>query len=508
MTKTTLPESLCDVKAYPNESVESVVLYETHISWIFLAGEHAYKVKKPLKLNFLDYSTLEQRKHHCQEEVRLNSRYAKGLYLGVVPITLRGGHCCVDGLGEVVDFAVKMLRFPEGSLLSDRLDHDELRFDEVIELSRTIARFHHDASVADRHHCWGSPNSILENAFDNIRDLRASFLYESFSETLNEIGDWSDEFFSEHQLGFSQRRVSGFIRECHGDLHLANVVQWCDQFVPFDGIEFNDEFRWIDVMSDAAFLGMDLAVRGRPDLSHSFLNGYLEQTGDHASLPILRWYLIYRAMVRAKVAAITAAQHPPKTSIHADSVQDCHLHLNYAHRLTRPSQPNLWITHGVSGSGKTTGSEMIVQHHGAIRLRSDIERKRHFGLHPDQHPKTSIKHKVYCESANQATYTRLERLARGILRAGYSVVVDATFLKREHRDRFAQLAKHEASEFHIVDFQADEAVLRRRVTDRLAQGKDASDADIDVLESQLASQEPLTSSELAHVIRITPPDTI
>ena len=178
---------------------------------------------------------------------------------------------------------------------------------------------------------------------------------------------------------FSQRVANGFIRECHGDLHLANVIHWRGRLMPFDGIEFNDEFRWIDVMSDATFLAMDLAARGHLDLCRSFINAYLEQTGDHASLALLRWYLVYRALVRSKVASIRSEQAGQSESERKSALEDCQSHIELAYRFTLREPPCLWITHGLSGSGKTTGSECVVQRRGAIRLRSDLERKRHFG---------------------------------------------------------------------------------------------------------------------------------
>jgi predicted kinase len=300
--------------------------------------------------------------------------------------------------------------------------------------------------------------------------------------------------------------MNGFIRECHGDLHLSNVIHWRDQLIPFDGIEFNDEFRWIDVISDAAFLGMDFAARGHLDLCRSFINAYLEQTGDHASLALLRWYLVYRALVRAKVASIRAQQSGLSEHDRSAAHEDCKDHIDLAYRFTLPEQPCLWITHGLSGSGKTTGSELVVQRRGAIRLRSDIERKRHFGLSPTVHPDARIRAKLYCESANSATYGRLRRLAHSVLRAGYSVVIDAAFLKRPERELFSEMAANEGVGFAILDFHTDEQTLRQRVADRLARNDDASDADVGVLESQLASLEPLTEMEMQHVVDI--PDVV
>jgi hypothetical protein len=341
---------------------------------------------------------------------------------------------------------------------------------------------------------------------DNLQELRSNATDHDLAASLNVLDRWTTEYFDEHQSLFSQRLANGFIRECHGDLHLANVIHWQDRLMPFDGIEFNDEFRWIDVMSDAAFLAMDFAARRHLDLCRGFINAYLEQTGDHASLPLLRWYLVYRAMVRAKVASIRAQQPGQAESDRSVAHEDCRDHVDLAYRFTLREEPCLWITHGVSGSGKTSGSELVVQRRGAIRLRSDIERKRHFGLSPTERPDDRTKAKIYCRSAHHATYDRLRRLARGILHAGYSVVVDATFLHQHQRELFRELAGNEGAAFAILDFHTDQQTLRQRLADRMAQDTDASDADAQVLESQLVSLEPLTATEMQHVVEI--PDAV
>lgn len=500
-----LVAALREPDAYPSGGDGPVEVRETHISWVFLIDGFAYKVKKPITTNFLDYGTLAQRERFCHEEVRLDRRNAEDLYLGVAPITLDEGKVRVEGRGEAVEYAVKMRRFPDDALLSDRLETGKLSTAEVFQLASAVAGFHRQAARVDPQLPWGSPELVLRTATDNVRDLAGSVQGDA-AKALHVLDQWTREYFAEHESLFAQRRLNGFIRECHGDLHLANVVHWQHRLIPFDGIEFNEEFRWIDVMSDAAFLGMDFAARGHLDLSRSFINAYLEQTGDHASLASLRWYLVFRALVRAKVAAMRAEQPGLSEAERNIAHDDSSDHIDLAFRFTLSEQPGLWITHGVSGSGKTTGSELVVQRHGAIRLRSDIERKRHFGLSPMERPDSEMKAKLYSESAGNATYGRLRRLALGILRAGYSVIVDATFLKRQHRDSFRQLAADAGVAFAILDFHTDEQTLRQRVADRTASDRDASDADVQVLEAQLGSLERLSDAEMEHVVEI--PDVV
>lgn len=489
-------------EAFPAVRADSVNVCETHISWIFLVGDFAYKVKKPMRLDFLDYSTLEKRRHFCEQELRLDRRYAADLYLEVVPITLQDDRLLVEGDGLPVEYAVKMHRFADGSLLSERLDAGDVSLAEVLSLAERVADFHQSADRADEAASprrLRSTDQIYQDAIDNLAAFTDTGDSRS-SHTVKVLREWTDAYFANHRRSFLARSSGGFVRECHGDLHLANVVRWRDRWIPFDGIEFNEQFRWIDVISDAAFAAMDFAAHGRFDLCHSFINAYLERTGDHAWLAVLRWYLVYRATTRAKVARMRADQAEDGSDTYAKAMKQCRDYIELAYRFSLPSDSQLWITHGVSGSGKTTASESIVQRYGAIRLRSDLERKRHFGMNVDSRPTPSQKNEIYGSSATQATYARLRRLSRCLLRAGYPVIVDATFLKRQHRELFRGLAQREGVHFSILHCDADSQTLRKRVTDRLERDEDASDADVAVLEDQLAGEEPLNETERLHTV--------
>ncbi len=490
--------------AYPT-LVSSVEHHETHISHVFLAGDFAYKIKKPIKTDFLDYSTLELRHHYCEEEYRLDRRYAKNLYIGVVPITIENGQVSFEGGGEPIDYAVKMHRFLDDALLSHRVDAGLLTTNEVQELAVTVASFHASAQHCEIEQAQRVPMLLFANMRKTIETLEKCSTG-AISSSLDVLHRWTESYFNEHLAAFTARSENGFIRECHGDLHLQNIVLWHGKLVPFDGIEFNNDFRWIDVMNDAAFLAMDLAARGRLDLSRSFINSYLESTGDHASLIVLRCYLVYRALIRAMVAKMKAEQHQDDAELYRAAISDVRDHVDLAYQFTLTDTPALYITHGLSGSGKTTVSEVVVARRGAIRLRSDVERKRHFGLTVNDPIDEKLRKKIYCESANIATNNRLVRLASGILRDGYPVVIDATFLKQADRARFRRFAESEGVPFAILDCQADVQTLRQRIADRNARGNDASDADFAVLDLQLKSQEGLTSQEQETVVNM--PDLV
>jgi len=475
--------------AYPHAVKAPVEVHQTHISIIFLAGDFAYKIKQAIKTDFLDYSTLRLRKHFCDEEIRLDRRFVQDLYLGVVPVTRSDDGIEIQGSGETIEYAVKMRRFPDDALLSQRIGSGKLTTSEVDQLAATVAGFHQKASVGKNGVAAEWPEFLRENAGQIIRTL-ASTANHKASTKLDVLGDWLDDFFGRSFTSIDDRVAAGFVRECHGDLHLANVVHWENQLVPFDGIEFNEHLRWIDTLSDAAFLAMDFAAHNRLDLSRRFTNAYLERTGDYDSLHLLRLFLVYRSLVRALAASMR------------DDQVDTNKHVALAHQFTLGDVPQLWITHGLSGSGKTTLSQNVIQRRDAIRLRSDIERKRMFGLLPHMRPAAELTSKLYSDDSNKRTYLRLHELARGVLAAGYSVIVDATFLKQADRQRFRDLAEKEGVCFAILDCQSDVQTLRKRVADRANQGNDASDADIQVLEHQIANNEPLSDEERDLVVDI------
>ena len=259
---------------------------------------------------------------------------------------------------------------------------------------------------------------------------------------------------------------------------------------------------WIDVISDVAFLVMDLQELRHPELSSAFLNAYLEQTGDYRALVVLRWYLVYRALVRSKVALFRARQLNHEQPLDTKQLEPVHAYIRLAAQLMQPMKRRMWITHGASGSGKTTGSQQIVEQQGAIRVRSDIERKRLFKTSKVDNFDNEIGRGIYSPSISNATYERLSEISSCILQSGFDVIVDATFLKHSDCERFRRLAETEGAEFRILDFQTDEATLQQRITQRRLTRHDASDATLEVLAAQLRTQEPLTADELKVTVRL------
>ncbi|OGT03681.1 MAG: hypothetical protein A2Z65_02470 [Gallionellales bacterium RIFCSPLOWO2_02_58_13] len=288
------------------------------------------------------------------------------------------------------------------------------------------------------------------------------------------------------------------MRECHGDLHLGNIVLLDDTPVPFDGIEFSATLRWIDAISEIAFTVMDLLQRGRPQLAWRFLNAYLENGGDYSGAGVLRFYLAYRAMVRAKVAAIRANQEDAAQA--QQEMMSCRSYLALAHDCLTRRRPMLIITHGLPGCGKSTFAQIALERLGAIRVRSDVERKRLFGLDALADSRSQTGAGIYGEEATRRTYARLHDLARGLLAAGFSVIVDAAFLRYTERENFCVLAREIKAPFVIASLQADEKVLKERLAQRLARAADASEANAAVLQTLQAAQEPLQEGELAAAV--------
>ena len=460
----------------------AAALIETHISWVLLAGDHAYKIKKPVRLPFVDYGTLDVRQRFCEEEVRLNRRLAPSLYLGVTRITGSQESPALDGAGPVLEYAVRMRRFAPGALFSEQLDAGKLASGDIDKLASLLADFHSDSAPAAPGDGFASTErrrTVTLAALDGAGPAATE------AEQAR-LRAWLETGAAALAPLWTARLESGRVRECHGDLHLDNLVRLGSEVAAFDCIEFDPALRFIDVLDDIAFAVMDFSARGRHDFAFRLLNGWLDRTGDHEALPALGFSVVYRALVRAQVERLRGAGHEAAAR----------RYLETALSWTAPRQPRLFITHGLPGSGKTFQSQRLLEHEGAIRLRSDVERKRLFGLGmlDDSHAKGVD---LYSEDATARTYQQLFAIAQGPLRAGYPVILDAAFLRSDERAQAQALAGELSVPFFIVDCVAPLPVLRERLLRR--QG-DASEANVGVLERLRATAEPLTANELGYVV--------
>jgi uncharacterized protein len=488
-----LIQALRDPARYPG-GVTRVELVQTHISWVLLAGDFAYKIKKPVKLSFLDFSTLALRHHFCQDELRLNRRFAPDLYLDVVGIFNTPQDPQWQGAGAPIEYAVRMHRFEESARLDHVCTRGELQARHLSALADTLVTFHQNAAVAPAGSRFGSAQHILQPALDNFTDLMRLLPDAGLHSRLAALRDWTQSQFAQLAPLMQARQQGGRVRECHGDLHLANMVLINERVQLFDCIEFNEDLRWMDVASEIAFAYIDLLAHQQPGMANWLLDEVLSRSGDYDAARVLRFYAVYRAMVRAKVAALRWAQ----TQGDASATSEVETYVALAERLLMPPPLRLVITHGLSGCGKTVASDALLQadpQASTLRLRSDVERKRLFGLSRSTASGAGVDAGIYAADAHQRTYAHLREQAAMLLRNGWSVVVDAAFLNRADRDSFYALARQMGAGFSILAPQASPEQLRQRILARSAAGHDASEATLAVLAQQMQVIEPLGPDE-------------
>lgn len=466
---------------------------ETHISIIYLAGPFAYKRCKRVDLGFVDFTRLDTRYRACVDSVRLNRRLARPLYAGVVKLTGTPGTCRFADGHPIVDYAVKMRRFRQSDLLSSRAARGVLRQAEIERTAERIAAFHRRANARSPDRRFGSAEQIqgqIEDVLLGLQREAPGCLPQTVAQSQRRLA----ETLSEH---FERRRARGFVRECHGDLHLENIVRRGNDVALFDCVEFSPALRWIDVTADLAFLVMDLLAHGRGDLATRLVNRWLFATGDYDGLRALKCYVIYRALVRALVSILKAPGHPGARTVPASAVR----YLALAERLSAARPVSLVLCHGFSGSGKSVVAHELAPFVGAIVVSSDVERKRSatpFAA-PSREPMPAT---AYSSAAVDANYGRLAALADTLLAAGLPVIVDASFLKHAHRLQFIELAGRHAAPVAIVDVVAPLALLIERLRERAKVRDEPSDADEAVLHRQTIEAEPMDLSELSICIAI------
>lgn len=470
-------------------------LIETHISWLLLTGEWVYKFKKPLDLGFLDFTTLAQRRFFCEEELRLNRRFAPQLYESVCALTDEDGTAAIDGAGTVIDYAVKMRQFDQDELFDALLARGELDAALLRELARTVAKLHTELPPQRDP---AQPAYFAAALRQNFEALAGYPLAAAEQADVAAIESWCEAQLTRLQPLLAQRCREGWVRECHGDLHLGNIARWRGEICLFDCLEFNRDFRVVDTIAELAFTVMDLQARGCETLANRLLNDYLEYRGDYAGMALFDLYRCHYALVRAKVNLL---RQPRAASIDRSAAGYAEFlgYLALARRCSEPRPRFLALTYGFSGAGKSTVAMALAERGGAIRLRSDVERKRLFGLAPEAASPPELRPRLYAAATTAEVFGRLLELAAGLLDAGFPCVVDATFLHRRAREPFRLLAERLGITFGILECHCPEPELRRRL--QLRRG-DASEADEAVMERQRESFEPPEGPELAHCVRV------
>jgi aminoglycoside phosphotransferase family enzyme/gluconate kinase len=408
----------------------------------------------------------------------------------------------LNGSGRVVEYAVKMRQFEQEDLLSSLARTRRLCAAQIDEMTGVIANFHGEIQKAGVDSSYGGPEQVIQGAGDNFDNIQPYLANMADRRMLEVVQEWTEQQGRTLKSVLQGRKERGFVRECHGDLHLGNMAVVEGRITPFDCIEFNERLRWIDVMSEVAFVFMDLRDRGYPRFAYRFLNRYLQLTGDYAGIVLLRYYSVYRAMVRAKVAVLRLWQKEVSHQQEQQLWTEYQGYIHLAQELINEVQPRIVITHGVTGSGKTTVAGLLAEVLGAVHIRSDVERKRLYGYRADADTGSGLQSGIYDREAGRRTYECLENLAAQFLESGYPAIIDATFLDSGYRSRFSDLARSHDVPFTILDFQAPPSVLRERVLRRKERGTDASEADASVLELQLQSRQALSESEGKNVIEL------
>jgi len=473
--------SLLDAMMQPGfypRSVGQVQMLQTHISWVFLTGAYAYKLKKPLDLGFLDFSSLEKRHTFCEQELRLNQRLAPAIYLEVLPISRIGSTYQLGNTSNIQDYCLKMVQFSQEDLLDRRLNDGSFDPAWMDMLAKDIAIFHANAETSQSIRSFGDRHFLREHIMANLSIAEKHARISADRDQLKNIRQFSERFLRRHENDIAARQREKHIRDCHGDLHLKNMALFQNRPVVFDCIEFNDEYRMIDTMSDVAFLAMDCDARARPDLGFRFLSRYLESSGDYDGLSLLPLYLSYRAGVRGKVACLLSDDHGVDANEQVRQQAEATLYFGLADSYASSALPRLFAIGGLSGSGKSHLALLACGIERAIIIRSDATRKRIIANgHTQFDP--------YGAEMDARTYEAMFTAAKIALASGFSVILDATFLRRKDRERTKQLATSLDVQSRIFWLDVDEHILRKHIRERMRKKTDVSDANLHVLNMQL-----------------------
>ncbi|MFE1745619.1 AAA family ATPase [Coleofasciculus sp. H7-2] len=518
MTEASFPpliQQMLQPSFYPHSVTQPIELIQTHVSYVLLTGDFVYKVKKPMNFGFLNYSTLELRQHFCNEEIRLNQRGASEIYLEILPITQTDDQFHLSGTGEPVEYVLKMRQFPQDGLFSNLFEQDLLTEKLMEDLGRVVAKFHEKAQTDDYIRKFGEVAQVRDAIDENYRQTEKYIGGPQTQEHYEKTRQYTDSFFADREELFKSRIQNNWIRECHGDLHLRNICLWQDKILLFDCIEFNEPFRFVDVMFDIAYAVMDMDARSRPDLGNAYLNTYVEQMGDWEGLQVLPLYLSRQAYVRAKVTSFLlddpAVPAADKEKAAATAAQYYQLAWEYT-RSPSPAdaalgsspspadaavsgssrQGKLFLMSGLSGSGKSTVARLQARRLGAIHIRSDALRKHLGGIPLEQQGGADL----YSDEMTQKTYSRLLELGIMLTSQGWSVILDAKYDRQKLReDAIAQATAHQIP-LQILHCTAPMEVCKDRLSSRTG---DVSDATVDLLAKQQAAAEPFTQSEQPYV---------
>jgi aminoglycoside phosphotransferase family enzyme/predicted kinase len=473
-----------------------VHLVQTHVSLIFITDNYVYKIKKPVDLGFLNFTTLDRRRFYCAEEIRLNRRLCPDIYLGIAEVRDSERGASFDGEGEVIDYAVKMKRLPEERMMEHLLQENSLVDEDIRRIARTIGEFHLKADQGEEINCYGSPEAIRHNWDESFRQISEFVPAVIAVADLRILMAWVDAFLAENQNLFAERISQGFIRDCDGDIHMGNICL-TDRICIFDCIEFNNRFRYSDTAADIAFLLMDFDFHARRDFSGIFLSAYIETTGDCGITKVLDFYKIYRAVVRGKVECFKLRDPdiPDDARHEAEARALRYFRLARGYVIRRKLPPTLIITSGLMGSGKSSTAAELAFELGMQLYSSDAARKEIAHIPAHSHDFSGYGQGIYSAGFNQETYDTLCASAAKSLEAGQSVIIDATFQRKIDRTRFRALAEKLSAPFYIVKTDCPESLIKERLGKRMTRRATISDGRWELFRQQSEEFEPLGVDE-------------
>ncbi len=498
-----LVRSLLQPDAYPHP-VRGLHLRETHVSYLFFTGDTVYKVKKPVDLGFLDFTTLERRRHFCRREVELNRRISPEVYLGVVPITRRGGCFHVQGRGRPVEYAVAMKQLPEERALRALLGQGRVSRARIESIAEVVADFHRRAPTSPRITRLGDLATVSGNVEENFEQTRKYVGLCITGDCFDDLEAYSRAFLRVHAGEFRRREAAGRVRDGHGDLHADNVfLSGGVQII--DCIEFNERFRCLDVAEEIAFLAMDLDFHGRPDLSEAFVSRYLEASGDEGVLRLLDFFKVYRACVKGKVAAFRLDQLDPAEAVYEETLAAAQAYFRLAHSYVPGvlQAPACYCFMGLMGTGKTVLSQELARRWKLRYLSSDVTRKQLTGVPLEEHQYEAYGRGIYSPQQTEQTYRRLAEFAALQLEAGASVVLDASFSKRRYRELIVQAAEARGVRPVFIECSVSLTEIARRLEDRLRRpDQSVSDGRWELYRQQAADWEDVSTEEESRTERL------
>ena len=481
---------------YPHQPAE-VTLVQTHISYVLLAGERVYKVKKPVRFTFLDFSTLERRRHFCHEEVRLNRRLAPDMYLGVLAVLEEHGayRLTYGDDPAAVEYAIEMRRLPADRTLDQLLDRHAVPPALIDAIADRLVEFHRQADASPAVTANGDPASVLAVLEDNYANARRFRDVTIPARDDDAIQRFARGFLRAQDALFRQRQAQHRIRDCHGDLHSEHIC-CTEPLVIFDCIEFNSQFRYCDVASDMAFLAMDLDYHDRPELAARLIERYAACAADADLQRLVPFYQCYRAYVLGKVDSLKSVEEEVTPAERAAARESAHRHFALAYRYTWSYTPALVVIAGLSGTGKSAVAAALHARTGFAHINSDVVRKRLAGVPVDVPAQpTGYEAGIYTPELSARTYQTMMDQAADHLAAGRGAILDATFQLRVGRDAARELAGRHRVPFLLVECRCEEAEVRRRLDQRAQDGAGPSDADWNIYVEQRRRCEPIGSDE-------------